>query len=197
MNTSEQFTLFVGTSLVAAGDLRTVATAAKKATDNRTSDRLALYRESNGQVFDLDLRGSIEEVLERLPHHPVVGEDPPPPPQKGPGRPKLGVVSKEVTLLPRHWQWLAKQRGGASAMLRRLVDEARRVESETVSRRDLQAALDRFLWDMASDFSGFEEATRSLYAVDAAAFQKHTERWPDDVRDYARKRFEQIQETEK
>lgn len=196
MNRAEQYTLFVGTRLAKQGDLTSVAKAAKEAADRKSNDRIALYCDNNGQVFDLDLRGTVEEVLERLPHHPVLGEDPPPAPQKGPGRPKLGVVSKEVTLLPRHWQWLAKQRGGASATLRRLVEEARRLEADKLSRRDLQTALDRFLWDMASDFSGFEEATRALYAVNREAFVQQTESWPEDVRDYARRWFERMEHTD-
>lgn len=102
---------------------------------------------------------------------------------RGPGRPKLGVVCREVSLLPRHWEWLAEQRGGASATLRRLVEGAKKSESrEAVARRAVEAAH-RFMWDLAGDEPGFEEATRSLFAMDFDLFEKQTSGWPAAIRD--------------
>jgi hypothetical protein len=105
---------------------------------------------------------------------------------RGRGRPKLGVLPREVTVLPRHWAWLDSQRGSASAALRRLVDEARKL-SEGVDRvRHAQDAAYRFMYDSAGDAPGFQEAIRSLYRCDAEGFEAATEAWAADLRDYAR-----------
>jgi len=100
------------------------------------------------------------------------------------GRPKLGVVSGEVTLLPRQWEWLKAKRGGASATLRRLVDEARRNgrSQDLLERR--QQAVYRFMNIMAGDRAGYEEALRALYAKDKALFVTHTSTWPQDIKQH-------------
>jgi uncharacterized protein len=103
----------------------------------------------------------------------------------GRGRPRLGVVAREVTLLPRHWEWLAAQRGGASVTLRRLVDQARQGDTGA-TRRSAQESAHRFMTAMAGDAAGFEEALRALYAGDAARFDEFTTSWPADVRQHAR-----------
>ncbi|MFY0534142.1 DUF2239 family protein [Nannocystis pusilla] len=51
-----------------------------------------------------------------------------PPARTGPGRPKLGVVSREVSLLPRHWEWLERQPSGSR---RRCADSSRRRSGAT------------------------------------------------------------------
>ena len=102
------------------------------------------------------------------------------------GRPKLGVVAREVTLLPRHWDWLNGQPGGASVTLRKLVEEARRRSSATDQAREGQEAAYRFMSAIAGDLPGFEEATRALWRRDAARFEHETDAWPKDVRDHAR-----------
>jgi len=100
------------------------------------------------------------------------------------GRPKLGVVSREVTLLPRHWNWLKEQPGGSSAMLRRLVDRAVTEEAASSYSAAQQNAAYRFMTAIGGDLPGYEEATRALFARDAAAFEAHIKSWPQDVRDY-------------
>jgi hypothetical protein len=130
----------------------------------RSSDLLAFDDESGRQV-DLDLRD---------------GGVPAPRPR---GRPALGVEAKEVTLLPRHWQWLASQRGGASATLRRLVEEALR---KGRSPRDCQDAAYRFLSVMAGDWPHFEDAVRELYKGNPVGYDHFAHEWPAAVRDYAR-----------
>ncbi len=105
--------------------------------------------------------------------------------RNGPGRPKLGVIAREVTLLPRHWQWLSAQPGGASVALRRLVDDARRTHAGSDRRRAAQEAAYRFMTALAGDASGFEQATRALFAADAHRFEEHTSGWPEDVREHA------------
>lgn len=98
------------------------------------------------------------------------------------GRPKLGVVAREVTLLPRHWDWLAQQRGGASAALRRLIDEARRSQVQVDQQRMARERAYRFMSAMTADWPGFEEASRALFAGDAAGFDHQTADWAADVR---------------
>lgn len=108
----------------------------------------------------------------------------PAPPKPGPGRPKLGVVSTEVTLLPRHWEWLNAQPGRASATLRRLVEQAMRAEAtDPKARRD---ALGKILWALAGNLAGFEEACRCLYADDRPGLQGFADRWPGDLPDLVR-----------
>ena len=100
------------------------------------------------------------------------------------GRPRLGVVAREVTLLPRHWEWLAQQRGGASAALRRLVEEARRSQSDQDAQRLAKERVYRFMSAIGGGLPDFEEASRALFAQDAAAFAHRTAHWPADVKDH-------------
>lgn len=101
----------------------------------------------------------------------------------GPGRPKLGVVSREISLLPRHWEWLERQPSGASAAIRRLVDQARAQPGE--SERQGREAAGRFLTAMAGNRPGYEEATRALYAGDLERYVSLMADWPEDIRQYA------------
>lgn len=100
------------------------------------------------------------------------------------GRPRLGVVAREVTLLPRHWEWLNRQPGGASGALRRLVDEARSQHAEEDAARAATEASYRFMGEIAGDLPHFEDASRALFARQADAFARHTADWPEDVRSY-------------
>lgn len=100
------------------------------------------------------------------------------------GRPKLGVVAREVTLLPRHWDWLARQPGGASVALRKLVEEARRTHEGRDAVRAAREAAYRFMTEIAGDLPGFEEAARALFAGERERFETHVAAWPEDVRSY-------------
>jgi len=137
---------------------------------------LLTFDDFTGRSVDFDLSGTLDDVLAR--HAPET-------PRTGPGRPKLGVVSREVSLLPRHWEWLERQRGGASATLRRLIDEARRADPDGERRAQAQAAADRFLGAVGGDLPGFEAATRALYAGQRAAFEDALAAWPPDIRTHA------------
>jgi hypothetical protein len=95
------------------------------------------------------------------------------------------VVAREITLLPRHWDWLAAQPGGASVALRRLVEDARKVSAGEDRRRAAQEATYRFMQAMAGDAPGFEDASRALFAGDVTRFEEQVARWADDVRDHA------------
>lgn len=97
------------------------------------------------------------------------------------GRPKLGVVAREVTLLPRHWEWLAQQRGGASAALRRLVDEARRTTVEQDNERRIKENGYRFMSAIAGSLPGYEEAARALFGHDGKLFAERIAHWPADI----------------
>ena len=134
--------------------------------------------------IELDLRGSVDEVLARLPASSRAGQDGATAP-RGPGRPKLGVVAREVTLLPRHWDWLAQQRGGASVAIRRLVEQARRGGDEKDRPRQAQEAAYRFMAAMAGNRPHYEEAIRALFAPDPVGFEKMISGWPADVRNHA------------
>src|SRR6202030_3329146 len=143
-----------------------------------------------GGPIDLDFRGTVDDVLARLPDMidgPGTAEDAALPAPRGPGRPKLGVVAREVTLLPRHWQWLAQQSGGASVALRRLVDEARRANKDKDRVRHAQEAAYRFIAAMGENKPHYEEAARALVAADVARLETWTASCPADVRDHARR----------
>ena len=174
MPTQRTFTAFDGTELVAKGDLTSMLRATKTYLDARLNahphTQLLIFDDSTGRQVDYDFRGTVEEVLERY-----VPEES----AKGPGRPKLGVVSREVTLLPRHWEWLAEQPSGASATLRRLVDEARKSEDEAVRSRRVTG---RVMTALAGDRPNFEEAYRALDAGDRHRFEALIGDWPEDVR---------------
>lgn len=182
-------TAFEGARRLARGALVDVALAAKAAASNNPRASILVFDDATGRVIDLDLRGTPAEITARLAETadtssaPVV--EPPASPGAGRGRPRLGVVAREVTLLPRHWQWLAQQRGGASQALRRLVDEARRADDGRTAARARQESAYRFMSAMAGNLPGFEEAMRALFAPARERFEALTESWPPDIRDYA------------
>ena len=181
-----RYTVFSGTKRIESGSLAEVATAAKRAADADSEAWVYIFDDQTGERIDIELRGSLEDVLENLPvGTPTRGAAEGAPTQRGPGRPKLGVVSREVTLLPRHWEWLNMQPGGASVALRRLVDEARSVHGGRDVLRQSREAAYRFMSAMAGDSVGFEEATRALFAGNRRAFDEHTTTWPEDVREHA------------
>lgn len=180
-------TAFAGARRIASGALRHVALVAQR--EQSAGERVLIFDDRSSELIEVDLRGDSADLLRRMaeqaPRRRGDAEADPPERRSGPGRPRLGVVAREVTLLPRHWQWLAAQPGGASVTLRRLVEEARRSRAGQDRRRASQEAAYRFMATMAGDEPGFEEATRALFAGDVAAFEDHTSAWPEDVRDHA------------
>jgi hypothetical protein len=199
MNQSNQasWIAFAGTRRIHSGTPPDVARAAKLAVDD--GEQVVLVFDDASRVVDIDYRGSDADVIARLGHgddgstrtngnggaeaaSPYL-ETPAP---RGRGRPRLGVVAREVTLLPRHWDWLATQPGGASAAVRRLVDAARQSSVEKDRRRTAKESAYRFISAMAGNEQGFEEATRALFAGDEARFVAMSESWPRDVREHAR-----------
>jgi hypothetical protein len=149
-----------------------------------------VFDDATGRVVDVDARGSEADITARLavPATAAPGTAPEPAGQaepKGRGRPRLGVVAREVTLLPRHWEWLALQPGGASVAMRKLVEEARRAGSAKEQQRLAQERAYHFMSAMAGDLPGFEEATRALFANEGTRLNELTAAWPPDVRAYA------------
>lgn len=169
---------FRGLSLLARDSLPAVALAVKRAVEADPTQTILIFDDATGQQIDLDLRGDDREVLARL--DPASIAESPPFGPRGRGRPKLGVTAREVTLLPRQWEWLGAQPGGASATLRRLVDEARRKDAQTG--RSARNAAYAFMAAMAGNLPGFEEASRALFANDRARFEALVASWPEDVR---------------
>lgn len=171
---------------VAAGDLRQVARAAKEMLDQRNDAAILVFDGITSEPVELDLRGDLDQVLRRLPVRDVEpathGLEPEAPASRGPGRPKLGVVAREITLLPRHWEWLAKQPGGASVAVRKLVDEARRRSEDRDLIRAAQDAAYQFMSVMAGNKPDFEDAIRALFASDPQRFAQLIAGWPKDVR---------------
>ena len=186
-------TAFEGLRRIASGELSEVALKTKEIVDRPDHGPALIFDDATGETIEMDYRGTVEDVLERIARATgeVAASSASPGPDRegprGPGRPKLGVIAREVTLLPRHWDWLGNQPGGASVALRKLVEEARRSgESKDRARRSREAAY-RFLSTMAGNLPGFEEATRALFASDRGRFDGLVEPWPADLRDHSRK----------
>ena len=156
------YTAFEKHQKIASGDMAAMIAAQRDALLRR--ENLLIYNDATGAVRDVDLRDA-------------------PPPARG--RPKMGVKAREVTLLPRHWDWLRGQKGGASAVLRRLVDDAIRVSAGARSDHERQTTTYAFVSSIGGDLPDFEEASRKLFANDWMGFATVIANWPADVRDYA------------
>ena len=184
--TPRHFTAFMGQQRLAAGPLAEVAIAVMTASRGDGTRPIVIFDDSSGRPIDLDLRGTEQDIVARLPA-PVPDVQPDAetaPGPRGRGRPKLGVVAREVTLLPRHWEWLAAQPGGASVALRKLVDEARRSSGDRDRQRAARDAAYHFMSVMAGNLPGFEEASRALFADDRRRFAGLIAGWPGDIRDH-------------
>lgn len=168
------YTAFAGNRRIAAGTRDSILSVLKQYTDSH-DDRVLIFEDLSGKQVDFDFSGSLDDVLERGRARTV---------RVRPGRPKLGVVGREVSLLPRHWEWLEDQPNGISAAIRRLVDEARRREPGAQRARRLRDGIARFMWAMGGDLPNFEEATRALYGESDAQLEELIGSWPDDVRDH-------------
>ena len=184
-------TAFEGSKCIVSGKLADVASMAKEVIDKNQDAQILIFDDITGELIEVDFRGTVEDVLNRLvettnqelldsPSLPSKSE-----PARGPGRPKLGVVAREVTLLPRHWVWLNDQPGGASVALRKLVEEAKRANAAKDQVRHSREACYRFIFAMAGNLPGFEEATRALFAGDQKRFDENVQSWPVDIRTHA------------
>lgn len=191
MDKAQTYTAFEGVSRLSHGELENVVLDVKRRLKADSKASILVFSDSTGKQMDFDLRGSEKTVLERLkvyfPRHEASGATP-----TGPGRPRLGVVAREISLLPRHWEWLSNQPGGASATIRRLIDETRKSTSEREQVREAQECIHKFMSAIAGNLPDFEEALRALYARDKARFKKLITRWPHDIKEYINKGTEVI-----
>ena len=168
-------TAFRGVRRLATGPLSQITVLLK---DAPQGGEFLVFDDATGRQIDLDTRGPAEEIALR--YAEAAGPEP-----RGRGRPRLGVVAKEVTLLPQHWDWLNSQPGGASVALRKLVEQARKSSGDRDRIRAAQEAAYRFLSAIAGNLPGFEEATRALFAYERRRFGELIANWPEDIRDYA------------
>ncbi len=167
------YSAFSEDRLIAFGTLPTVLSAAKLYVDESEDPRLLIFEDRTGRQVEFDFSGTLDEVQARAL---------PPPERTGPGRPKLGVVSREVSLLPRHWEWLEEQPQGISAGLRRLVDEARKRNPGELRARKGREAVSKFMTAIAGNRPNYEEASRALFASDNARLEELIADWPEDIR---------------
>jgi hypothetical protein len=173
------FTAFSGQKFIRTGDLESVALAAKAAHSTRAEMPL-VFNDLTGAIVDLDLRGSDSELLGRLKLPPASSLAHKP----ARGRPKLGVTPREVTLLPRHWEWLGSQPGGASATLRKLVERASKENADVDATREAQTAAYKVMHALAGELRDYEEALRALYAPAPKRVREIASTWPKDIGDY-------------
>ena len=181
---SETYTAFEGERCLASGPLAQIAMAIK-GTQQPVAIPIMIFSDTTGRPIDLDLRGSNDELRSRLAAiAPADAAEPTADEPRGRGRPKLGVVAREVTLLPRHWEWLNAQPGGASVALRKLVEEARRATGDADRIRAAREAAYHFMSAMAGNLNNFEEASRALFADDRRRFVGLIANWPADIRNH-------------
>ncbi|MEG2050315.1 MAG: DUF2239 family protein, partial [Comamonas sp.] len=183
------YTVFNAHQHITTGSLPSAALAFKQQLDESAAGPVLLFNDATGRSMDVDIRGTDQEVLARLPVTEATASsetseptEPTPETTRGRGRPKLGVVAREVTLLPRHWEWLATQSGGASVALRKLVEDARRAHSEKDWLRNAQERTYHFMSAIGGDLPGFEEASRALFAKDNEKLKELLAVWPEGVR---------------
>ncbi|TDQ93118.1 DUF2239 family protein [Paraburkholderia silvatlantica] len=192
-------TAFAGTRLIARGAPLQVALAVKAELEREGNEHGAavlVFDDHDARPVEFDLRGTAKDIEARIVAQAsraasaaapnVIDDQAPDDAPRGRGRPKLGVVAREVTLLPRHWDWLGAQPGGASVVLRRLVDAARHASEARERVRAAQEAAHRFMTALAGNLPDYEEALRALYAGERSRFEAANAPWPVDVRDYAR-----------
>lgn len=143
-----------------------------------------VFDDATGREVDLDVRGTPEQIAARYAKLAEPAEPEEAPAARGRGRPKLGVIAREVTLMPRHWDWLGQQPGGASVALRKLVEQARKASGDRDRVRAAQEAAYRFMSAIGGNLPDFEEASRALFAYDRRRFSELIAGWPEDIRDY-------------
>ncbi len=177
----QSFTAFIGDKILAQGELAKVALKVKRKLREDSSSSILIFSDSTGKEMDFDLRGSESDVLQRL----QVYISQPEPANMGPGRPKLGVISREISLLPRHWEWLSTQSGGASATLRRLVDEARKQSSSKELVKQSQERAYKFMAAIAGNLPHYEEALRALFSGNKKRFEAQIKDWPKDIKQHS------------
>ncbi len=179
----QSYTAFDGQKLIFQGTLEEVVLKVKKRQQAYPNGSLLVFSDATGKQMDFDLRGSEKEILQRL--ETFISPNLKTPSASGPGRPKLGVVAREVSLLPRHWEWLSTQSEGASGTIRRLIDSARTATTPASRLKQYQERTYKFMEAIAGNLPGYEEALRALYSKNKTKFKDHISSWPQDVRTHA------------
>ncbi len=179
MHAQGTYTAFEGPTRLFRGTLQEVVLKVKERLGRADNSSVLIFSDDTGKTMDFNFQGSVKDVLRRLETYVANQQIKP---VSGPGRPRLGVTSREVTLLPRHWEWLASQPGGASAAIRKLIEEAKKKSSTHISVKQLQERVYRFMSVIAGDMKGYEEALRALYRADRKSFLLQIKDWPADVR---------------
>lgn len=178
---SRPCTAFADTKKIAEGNVLEVALKVQRHVKKNKKSQVQVFDDLTSAPIELDLRGTPDDLRGRLRKIEESSEK-----KSGPGRPKLGVISKEVTLLPQHWEWLSVQPGGASVTIRKLIEEAKKKNVVQDQIRMSQEATYKFMNVMAGDLVNFEEALRALYAKDAKRFEDLIGDWPKDIREHAK-----------
>lgn len=193
--TLQTCTAFLAGRRLASGPVLDVALAVHAAIVSEEIPDVLVFDDSSSRIVEIDWRGTTDDVRSRIAPGPEAAAperagteaectEAESPPVRKRGRPKLGVVGREVTLLPRHWDWLATQPGGASVTLRKLVEQARRARSAADRKRRAQESAYRFMVTIAGNAEGFEEASRALFAGDLEKLANQTQAWPPDVQEH-------------
>jgi len=178
------YTAFENRSIIAKGSIEEVVLVIKKRIGIGSHTTALIFDDELGRTIDIDFSGTLDDVRQKLGVFvPKESKETLP----GPGRPKLGVISREVSLLPQHWEWLALQRGGASLTLRKLVDTAKNGSTSNCQPRFYQDAVAQFMSVMAGDLPNYEEALRMLYRKDKVNFFSQIKNWPEDVKAHIKK----------
>jgi len=194
----KKYTSFMGNKRIASGDLISVALATKKFVSEGCGSVL-IFADDTAEQTEIDFRGSDEELSNRLQQKAATTGDLPTAElvAKGPGRPRLGGVARGITLLPRHWEWLNQQPGGASVAIRRLVEDARKLKAPCDRLRIARERTYKLMSCLAGNLEGFEESARALFANDLENFKIQIDKWPRDVREYVEQTAQEAFDTER
>lgn len=181
METQGTYTAFEGPDRLFKGNLQDVVLKTKRRLGRAENSSILIFSDATGRTIDFNFHGSEKDVSRRLEMYVDQAGNKP---SFGPGRPRLGVISREISLLPRHWEWLATQPGGASAAIRRLIEEAKKKSAARGSIKQLQERAYQFMTVIAGDLAGYEEALRALYRADRKHFLLKIQDWPCDIKNY-------------
>jgi len=182
MDQTTNMTVFMGQQVLVNGSTEDVLKVLKSRYELQDYSPVLVFEDATGNQMDFDLRGSMEEVLLRA------GQSS----SRSRGRPSLGVASREISLFPRHWEWLESQPRGVSATLRLLVEQERKRNPGAQERRRLQDAANRFLTAMAGNLPNYEEVTRALYADDHERLKILMADWPAGIRNFVHRLLQTI-----
>lgn len=171
----KEYVVFQGTRLIARGNMLETALAVYNAYKDKTSAPVVALDSVTSELAEPDLRGGEDGIRARYGVEADLHET------KTRGRPKLGVTAREVTLLPRHWEWLESNHSGASAKLRELVETAMRASAGKDRQSHAVESLERFTNALAGDLPNAEEVSRAFYKGRMKDVIKLTADWPSDL----------------